>query len=81
MLQISKLKEHTFLVYGLGLSGLSVIRFFKKNNFKNFTIWDDNITNLLKSHRTRNLELTLNKVDYIVLSPGISAFKNKKLRK
>jgi len=81
MLQISKLKEHTFLVYGLGLSGLSVIRFFKKNNFKNFTIWDDNITNLLKSHRTRNLELTLNKVDYIVLSPGISAFKNKILRK
>jgi UDP-N-acetylmuramoylalanine--D-glutamate ligase len=81
MLQISKLKEHTFLVYGLGLSGLSVIKFFKKNNFKNFTIWDDNITNLLKSHRTRNLELTLNKVDYIVLSPGISAFKNKKLRK
>ena len=81
MLQISKLKEHTFLVYGLGLSGLSVIRFFKKNNFKNFTIWDDNITNLLKSHRTRNLELTLNKVDYIVLSPGISASKNKKLRK
>ena len=81
MLQISKLKEHTFLVYGLGLSGLSVIKFFKKNNFKNFTIWDDNITNLLKSHRTRNLELTLNKVDYIVLSPGISASKNKKLRK
>jgi len=81
MLQISKLKEHTFLVYGLGLSGLSVIKFFKKNNFKNFTIWDDNKTNLLKSHRTRNLELTLNKVDYIVLSPGISAFKNKKLRK
>ena len=81
MLQISKLKEHTFLVYGLGLSGLSVIKFFKKNNFKNFTIWDDNKTNLLKSHRTRNLELTLNKVDYIVLSPGISASKNKKLRK
>ena len=81
MLQISKLKEHTFLVYGLGLSGLSVIKFFKKNNFKNFTIWDDNKTNLLKSHRTRNLELTLNKVDYIVLSPGISAFKNKILRK
>ena len=34
MLQISKLKEHTFLVYGLGLSGLSVIKFFKKNNLK-----------------------------------------------
>ena len=81
MLQISKLKERSFLVYGLGLSGLSVIRFFKKNKFKNFKIWDDKKTNLLKSHRTRNLDLILNQVDYIVLSPGISIFKNKKLGK
>ena len=81
MLQISKLKERSFLVYGLGLSGLSVIRFFKKNKFKNFKIWDDKQTNLLKSHRTQNLDLILNQVDYIVLSPGISTFKNKKLRK
>ena len=81
MLQISKLKERSFLVYGLGLSGLSVIRFFKKNKFQNFKIWDDKQTNLLKSHRTQNLDLILNQVDYIVLSPGISTFKNKKLRK
>ena len=81
MLQISKLKERSFLVYGLGLSGLSVIRFFKKNKFKNFKIWDDKQTNLLKSHRTQNLDLILNQVDYIVLSPGISTFTNKKLRK
>ncbi len=81
MLQISKLKERSFLVYGLGLSGLSVIRFFKKNKFKNFKIWDDKRINLLKSHRTQNLDLILNQVDYIVLSPGISTFKNKKLRK
>ena len=81
MLQISKLKERSFLVYGLGLSGLSVIRFFKKNKFKNFKIWDDKQKNLLKIHRTKNLDLILNQVDYIVLSPGISTFKNKKLRK
>ena len=41
MLQISKLKEHSFLIYGLGLSGISVIRFFKKNKIKNFKVWDD----------------------------------------
>ncbi|MAD13748.1 MAG: UDP-N-acetylmuramoyl-L-alanine--D-glutamate ligase [Pelagibacteraceae bacterium] len=81
MLQNSKLKERSFLVYGLGLSGLSVIRFFKKKKFKNFKIWDDKQTNLFKSHRTRNLDLSLNQVDYIVLSPGISTFTNKKLRK
>ena len=79
MLQISKLKERSFLVYGLGLSGLSVIRFFKKNKFKNFKIWDDKQTNLLKSHRTQNLDLILNQVDYIVLSPGISVIGKRNL--
>ena len=41
MVQSSKLKELSFLVYGLGLSGRSVINFFKKNNIKNFKVWDD----------------------------------------
>jgi UDP-N-acetylmuramoylalanine-D-glutamate ligase len=41
MYQIPKLKELSFLVYGLGLSGVSVIKFFKKNNIKKFKIWDD----------------------------------------
>ena len=42
MVQSSKLKELSFLVYGLGLSGRSVINFFKKNSIKNFKVWDDN---------------------------------------
>ena len=81
MVQNTRLKEQSFLVYGLGASGQSVVNFFKKNNFKNFKIWDDKQKNLLKIHRTKNLDLILNQVDYIVLSPGISTFKNKKLRK
>ena len=36
MLQTSKIRELSFLVYGLGITGLSVIKFFKKNNIKNF---------------------------------------------
>ena len=35
MSQNKELKEQSFLVYGLGLSGLSVIKFFKKNKIKN----------------------------------------------
>ena len=35
-----KLKELSFLVYGLGISGKSVIRYFK-NGIKKFEIWDD----------------------------------------
>ena len=42
MVQSSKLKELSFLVYGLGVSGRSVINFFKKNGIKNFKVWDDN---------------------------------------
>ena len=30
MLKVSQLKELSFLIYGLGLSGLSVIKFSKK---------------------------------------------------
>ena len=72
MLSTSNLKELSFLIYGLGLSGQSVIKFFKKKNIKNFKVWDDNQKNLFKNKRTKNLNQTLNNVDYIVLSPGIS---------
>ena len=34
--------KNIFLVYGLGVTGRSVIKFLKKKNLKNFYIWDDN---------------------------------------
>ena len=79
MVQIPKLREQSFLVYGLGLSGYSVIKFFKKNRIKNFKIWDDKKKNIPKKYTTKNLKKTLLEVDYIVLSPGISLIKNKQL--
>ena len=81
MVQFSKLKELSFLVYGLGLSGISVINFFKKNNINNFKVWDDSRGNTHKKYRSKNLDYTLDQVDYIVLSPGISLLKNKKLNR
>ena len=36
---------------------------------------------MYKNYRTKNLNKSLNLADYIVLSPGISLIKNKKLRK
>ena len=79
MPQIPKLRELSFLVYGLGISGCSVVRFFKKNKIKNFKVWDDKKKNLLKKYRTKNLKQTLKKIDYIVLAPGINLKKNKNL--
>ena len=81
MSEIPKLKELSFLVYGLGLTGLSVVKFFKKNNIKNFKVWDDGQKKLLKNYRTTNLINTLEQVDYVVLAPGISFIKNKNLIK
>ena len=52
MVSFSKLKELSFLIYGLGLSGQSVVKFFKKNNIKNFKVWDDKQKKLFKDKRT-----------------------------
>ena len=81
MLQTPKLKELSFLVYGLGISGKSVIKFFKKNEIKKFEIWDDNQKNHIEKYKPKNLKKSLDKVDYIVLSPGISLIHNKNLKK
>jgi len=76
-----KLKEQSFLVYGLGLSGRSVIKFFEKNKIKNYKVWDDKRKKLFKKKRAKSLEETLIRVDYIVLSPGISLLKKKNLNR
>ena len=81
MSQTLELKELSFLIYGLGSTGISVINFFKKNKIKKFKVWDDHKKNLFKNYRPNNLSKTLKEVNYIVLSPGISLIKNKKLKK
>ena len=55
MFHDKKLTELSFLVYGIGLSGLSVIKFFRKNKFKNFKVWDDKNKNLLKNVKNKKL--------------------------
>ena len=73
------LKKFSFLVYGLGASGSSVIKYFKKKKITNYFIWDDNL-NLRKKFKTKNtlnIKSIFKKVDYIVLSPGISVKKSK----
>ena len=79
MFSISNLKELSFLVYGLGLSGQSVVKFFKKKNITNYKVWDDKQKKLFKNKRAKNLDKTLKNVNYIVLSPGISLIEKKKL--
>ena len=55
-------------------------KIFKKNKIKNFEVWDDKQKKIFRKFRTNNLSKSLNQVDYIVLTPGISLIKNKKLK-
>ena len=76
-MKISKpIKDSSFAVYGLGLSGNSVLKFFKKKNIKNFYTWDDKINK--NSKKKFNLfKNALDKVDYIIVSPGINIQKTR----
>ncbi len=72
-------KSKTFAVYGLGLTGKSVVNFLKKNKAKKIFIWDDII---LKSNfkLKKKFKININLVDYIVISPGIN-IQNSKFKK
>ena len=76
MTSIKDFKNLTFLVYGLGATGKSVVNFFKKNRIKNYLVWDDKNKNLYRKKRPKNLESVLKKINYIVLSPGVSLRKS-----
>ena len=72
-------KTHSFLIYGLGSTGHSVIQYFKKKNISNYFVWDDN-AKLRKKFKNKNipdLKNIIKKVDFIILSPGISLKKTK----
>ena len=77
MVSINNFKKLSFLVYGLGTTGLSVINFFKKNGIKNYKVWDDINKNLYKKFRPNNLAKAVKECNYIILSPGISLKKSK----
>ena len=68
------IKENTYAIYGLGLSGKSALKFLKKKKAKKIYIWDDK----KKLKNTKNLKSfreALDEVDYIVVSPGINIKK------
>ena len=78
MVSLKNFKKLSFLVYGLGLTGQSVVKFFEKNKIKKYLVWDDKNINLYKSKRAINLSKALREVNYIVLSPGINLKNLKK---
>ena len=65
------------LIYGLGKSGLSAYSFLKKNNV--ISLFDDQIITkkIIKNTHTTYKEITKNKFDCIIISPGIDINKCK----
>jgi len=76
MLESHNFKSKSFAVYGLGLTGKSVVNFLKKNKVNKIFVWDD----YLFKHNfklKKNFKKKLNDVNYIILSPGINIKKSK----
>lgn len=64
-----------FLIYGFGLTGRSVFKFFKKKKIKKFTIVDDKINRFKINHKI--LSNKIRETDFIVMSPGVSILNSK----
>ena len=82
-ISLNHLRHKNFAIYGLGVTGRSVIRYFHKHGFKNYIGWDDDkkvfkksIGPKYKNMRSDFLEL-VNFADYIIVSPGINIDKAK----
>ena len=76
-MQTSKLiKNSSFAIYGLGLSGISAFNFLKKKNKKKIYTWDDKV-NKNNKKKFNLFKRVLDEVDYIVISPGINIQKTK----
>lgn len=70
--------DHTkfFFIYGLGISGLSCLKFFRNFNYK-FKAYDDqnylnDILKLNEKCNINNIKKILDKVDFIIVSPSIN---------
>ena len=85
-LQESFLQENSFVIYGLGITGRSVVNFFNKKKVHNFFIWDDskivrNNYGINKKYNEKHFSKNLDITDWIIISPGINIARSKLKKK
>src|SRR6056300_1701429 len=75
MKKIIALRKYSFAIYGLGISGKSVINYLKNKKVNKIFTWDDE---LFKNDKKKLsiFKSSLSKVDYIIISPGVSINKS-----
>ena len=79
----------SFCLYGLGVTGESVINYFDKKNIAiTYSAWDDDMSkrNLFGYYATeeegkRSFSQDIDSADFIIVSPGINLKKSKLKRK
>ena len=82
-ISLNYLRHKNFAIYGLGVTGLSVIDYFDKYGFKNYIGWDDNNKTLKRflgskyTRMKRDFLKLINYADYIIVSPGVNIYKAK----
>jgi len=69
-------KDKKILVFGLGITGVSVIKFLIKKKI-NFSCWDDNHKNNFLFKKNLDKFYYKKKYDFIILSPGVNIFNHK----
>jgi len=80
------LYQNSFAIYGLGITGRSVINFFNNKKVDNFFIWDDNkairdTNGIEKKYKEKYFAKILDTIDWIILSPGISIERSRLKKK
>ena len=70
------INQNSYAIYGLGLSGKSAFKFLKKKKVKKIYLWDDK-KKLKFKMKLNYFKEVLNKVDYIIISPGINIKKTR----
>ena len=80
------LHQNSFAIYGLGITGRSVINFFNNKKVDNFFIWDDNkairdTNGIEKKYKEKYFAKILDTIDWIILSPGISIERSRLKKK
>ena len=73
---ISNFKAKSFAIYGLGITGKSVVNFLRKKKVKKYFVYDDELK-ILGNKRNINFANKLSVVDFIIMSPGINIEKSK----
>ena len=72
----SFIKDKSFAIYGLGVTGKSALNFLRNKKIKKIITWDDNFKEFKKKEKNFFFS-EIDKVDYILISPGINIGKSK----